>query len=204
MRTQPKGSAALKHGGYSGLTLLPGEDRFAFEKLRRELFAELKPQGRLEQEIVTDIARLIWRKQNLGSYELTQLLRIFADVLITSTRLLSDQKEAEKFVKSAENYKAILEAKDRVKAQEQSASEAETERELGVEERLGAMIDIPRSRHDPKILWVDDAEIVGDRITKVRPIPRNLFTQKTERRIGELGASCVALIVSDVSVHEAP
>ena len=54
MRTQPKGSAALKHGGYSGLTLLPGEDRFAFEKLRRELFAELKPQGRLEQEIVTD------------------------------------------------------------------------------------------------------------------------------------------------------
>ena len=65
-------------------------------------------------------------------------------------------------------------------------------------------IDIPRSRHDPKILWVDDAEIVGDRITKVRPIPRNLFTQKTERRIGELGASCVALVVSDVSVHEAP
>ena len=64
--------------------------------------------------------------------------------------------------------------------------------------------DIPRSRHDPKILWVDDAEIVGDRITKVRPIPRNLFTQKTERRIGELRASCVALVVSDVSVHEAP
>ena len=63
---------------------------------------------------------------------------------------------------------------------------------------------IPRSRHDPKILWVDDAEIVGDQITKVRPILRNLFTQKTERRIGELRASCVALVVSDVSVHEAP
>ena len=52
---------------------------------------------------------------------------------------------------------------------------------------------IPRSRHNPKILWVDDAEIVGDRITKVRPIPRNLFTQKTERRIEELGASCVGV-----------
>ena len=70
--------------------------------------------------------------------------------------------------------------------------------------RAVSIVDIPRSRHDPKILWVDDAEIVGDRITKVRPIPRNLFTQKTERRIGELGASCVALVVSDVSVHEAP
>ena len=69
---------------------------------------------------------------------------------------------------------------------------------------INLSLAIPRSRHDPKILWVDDAEIVGDRITKVRPIPRNLFTQKTERRIGELGASCVALVVSDVSVHEAP
>ena len=63
---------------------------------------------------------------------------------------------------------------------------------------------IPRSRHDPKILWVDDAKIVGDRITEVRPIPGNFFTQETERRIGELGASCIAFVVRDVSVHEAP
>src|SRR5208283_2959719 len=28
---------------------------------------------------------------------------------------------------------------------------------------------IPRSRQNPKILWVDDAEIVGDRITKFWP-----------------------------------
>ena len=37
---------------------------------------------------------------------------------------------------------------------------------------------IPRSRHDPKILWVDDAEIVGDRITKVRPIPGTFSRRK--------------------------
>ena len=29
---------------------------------------------------------------------------------------------------------------------------------------------IPRSRHNPKILWVDDAEIIGDRITEVRAV----------------------------------
>ena len=34
---------------------------------------------------------------------------------------------------------------------------------------------------------------------KSAQFPGNLFTQKTERRIGELGASCVALVVSDVS-----
>ena len=59
--------------------------------------------------------------------------------------------------------------------------------------------NIPRSRHNPKILGVDDAKIVGDRITEVRPIPGNLFTQETERRIGELGASCVAFVVRDMS-----
>ena len=60
------------------------------------------------------------------------------------------------------------------------------------------------SPHNPKFLWVDDAEIVGDRITEVRPISGNFFTQKTERRISELGACCVAFVVRDVSVHEAP
>ena len=34
-----------------------------------------------------------------------------------------------------------------------------------VRKKLCAIIDIPRSRHNPKILWIDDAEIVGDRIT---------------------------------------
>jgi hypothetical protein len=69
---------------------------------------------------------------------------------------------------------------------------------------FAVMFAILRSRHNPKILWIDDAEIVRDRITEVRPIPGNCFTQETERRIGELGASCVAFIVRDVSVHEAP
>jgi hypothetical protein len=49
----------------------------------------------------------------------------------------------------------------------------------------------------PEILGADDAEIVGDRITEVRPIPRNFFTQETERRIGELGASLDRSVLSD-------
>jgi hypothetical protein len=49
------------------------------------------------------------------------------------------------------------------------------------------------SPHNPKFLWVDDAKIVGDRITEVRPVPGNFFAQKTERRISELGACCVGV-----------
>ena len=63
---------------------------------------------------------------------------------------------------------------------------------------------IPRSRHDPKILGRDDAEVVGDRIAEVRPIARNLFAQETERRVGELRTSCVAFVVRNVSMHQAP
>ena len=63
---------------------------------------------------------------------------------------------------------------------------------------------IPRSRHDPKIFWIDDAKIVGDRITEVRPIAGYFVTQETERCIGELGASCIAFVVRDVPVHETP
>jgi hypothetical protein len=63
---------------------------------------------------------------------------------------------------------------------------------------------IPGSPHNPKFLWVDDAEIVRDRIAEVSPVPGNCFAYETKRRIGELGASCVAFVVRDVSVHEAP
>ena len=65
-------------------------------------------------------------------------------------------------------------------------------------------VGIPCSRHDPKIAGSDDAEVVGDRITHCRPIPRNVFAQEAERRIGELGDGCVAFVVGDVSVHDAP
>jgi hypothetical protein len=72
---------ALKHGGYSATAVLPGEDRAAFEKLHRDLVNELTPKGRLEEDIVATIACLMWRKQNLNSYEITHLARIMAELM---------------------------------------------------------------------------------------------------------------------------
>jgi hypothetical protein len=63
---------ALKHAGYSATTLLPGEDRAAFEKLHRELIAELAPVGALEEDIVADVARLTWRKRNLATCRIAE------------------------------------------------------------------------------------------------------------------------------------
>jgi hypothetical protein len=37
---------ALRHGVYSGMALLPGEDPVAFQKFRDEILAEYQPVGR--------------------------------------------------------------------------------------------------------------------------------------------------------------
>jgi hypothetical protein len=64
---------ALKHACYSATTLLPGEDAAAFEKLHRALIAEFIPVGALEEDIVADMGRLTWRKQNLAIFRIAEL-----------------------------------------------------------------------------------------------------------------------------------
>jgi hypothetical protein len=64
---------ALKHAGYSATTLLPGEDSAAFEKLHRALIDEFTPVGALEEDIIAEIARLTWRKQNLATFRIAEL-----------------------------------------------------------------------------------------------------------------------------------
>jgi hypothetical protein len=66
---------ALKHAGYSATRLLPGEDAVAFEKLHQELIDEFSPVGALEEDIVADIARLTWRKQNLATFRIAEFAR---------------------------------------------------------------------------------------------------------------------------------
>jgi hypothetical protein len=66
---------ALKHGIYSATIVLPGENRADFEKLHRGLIAEFAPIGALEEDTVTTMARLIWRKRNLATIRTAELAR---------------------------------------------------------------------------------------------------------------------------------
>jgi hypothetical protein len=73
MRVGPKKlPPALKHGAYSAMTLLPGEDPVAFEKLHRGLVAEHRPHGLIQEDTVRDIARCMWRKQNLETLRIAE------------------------------------------------------------------------------------------------------------------------------------
>jgi hypothetical protein len=67
--------AALKHGAYSAMTVLPGESAAEFEQLRQQLICEWTPNGVLETETITTLARLLWRKKNLSTYRIAELAR---------------------------------------------------------------------------------------------------------------------------------
>jgi hypothetical protein len=66
---------ALKHGVYSSLAVLPGEDRAEFEKIHRQLIAAYSPADPLQDYCVSMLARLIWRTENLSTFALAKTAR---------------------------------------------------------------------------------------------------------------------------------
>jgi hypothetical protein len=67
--------AAFKHGAYARTILFPGEDAAAYKKLRDEVFAEFAPVGAVEEDIVMELADLLWRKQNLGIFRFAEKVK---------------------------------------------------------------------------------------------------------------------------------
>ena len=59
---------ALKHGAYSGMGLLPGENPDEFKKLLEDLIAELNIDGPSEHVIALKLAHVTWREQHLVIY----------------------------------------------------------------------------------------------------------------------------------------
>jgi hypothetical protein len=77
--TEPSPSNALKHGAFSEVLILPGEDPAAFEELKRSLFAEYNVSGCSKESTMTSIAKAMWQLQRLGVYEHVQYLRARGD-----------------------------------------------------------------------------------------------------------------------------
>jgi hypothetical protein len=63
--TKPRKKNALAHGIYSKDIVLPWESREEFEKLWADLRDEFKPDGRMENDIVFDLAHSRWQKYRL-------------------------------------------------------------------------------------------------------------------------------------------
>ena len=59
---------AYKHGAFTLIAILPGEDLREFEELHSALVEEWKPQGETEEEAVLSIAKGQWRKRRVQKY----------------------------------------------------------------------------------------------------------------------------------------
>jgi hypothetical protein len=111
---------ALKHAGYSATSLLPGEDAAEFEELYRALIAEFTPVGPLEANIVADIARLTWRKQNLATIRIAEQAKV-------RDREINDEKLSP--IKHATNRYLVQQEKEL--RQGRRAAEEQARQELG-------------------------------------------------------------------------
>ena len=129
--------SALKHGGFAGTTILPGEDEAAFDKLHHDLSVEFAPNGPLEEDIVMAMARLVWRKRNLKIYTLIQNAKKRFNSLISSS-LKRDYKEEKIASPVVERHRRVYESPPEWSARFDSACE-EARKEMGTD---GELVDI--------------------------------------------------------------
>lgn len=72
-------AAATRHNLSGPFRILPGEDRLAFERLRRAWHARLQPIDRAEREAADAIVAQIWRRQRLDILEVQVLSALLYD-----------------------------------------------------------------------------------------------------------------------------
>lgn len=98
---------AMKHGAFSKMIILPGEDGQEFEALHHALIEEWDPQGPTQEDKVFNIAQNLWRKG--------QLRRSRQNIADFGQReMMYHEKELdlfEKFLQGAEEGKPLTELK---------------------------------------------------------------------------------------------
>jgi hypothetical protein len=118
--------AALKHGAYSAMNVLPGESAAEFEQLHQKLICEWTPNGVLETETITTLAHLLWRKKNLSTFRIAELarkrMREIRDAVIPTIGATKSDEFGERTFK--ERY---------------DAAKSQARKELGVLSDLGEM-----------------------------------------------------------------
>jgi hypothetical protein len=139
---------ALKHGGYAATGILPGENAVEFEKLHRDLIAELIPNGVLEDDIVATMARLLWRKQNLATFRIAELARsrckqIWSEEIPPVFPDFMDPVAREEGIRAAEDRarKELGDTYELVEIGERATTANGLMEDLEVQDRMDAMID---------------------------------------------------------------
>jgi hypothetical protein len=102
---------AFKHGAFARYAVLQYESDDEFWELNANLFEELRPEGALEQETVSSIAKLIWAKrrtEKMFNHELETALEspYFPIALIIRTML--EDVDSAKNREELDNYIGVM------------------------------------------------------------------------------------------------
>jgi hypothetical protein len=127
---------ALKHGGYSATAILPGENRAEFEKLYQNLIAELRPDGPLEDDVVAQLACLLWRKQNLSIYRKAEIARRRCNVSVEPRDAYSERAPEKEEIVAAECSAAVQAREQRARKELGDAYELVAAGEIVTRSRL--------------------------------------------------------------------
>jgi hypothetical protein len=71
---------AQKHGAFSVIPIIPGEDPRKFEELLIKLTEEWMPNGLTEEDAVSTIANAMWRKRRTQRFLVVKLMANSVDI----------------------------------------------------------------------------------------------------------------------------
>ena len=94
-KPRPPSLNALKHGAYSNLDLLPGEDPKEFAEFARRDTLEYQPAGPSEESVVAQLTKVLWRTNHLRVYQLVpQFSKKWHSLLVNKNQPDFDFNEA--------------------------------------------------------------------------------------------------------------
>lgn len=172
---------ALKHGAYSGMSLLPGEDPAEFEKLHKELVAEYAPTGQHEHEIVETIARLIWRKRCLCSYGLAESARKRYSAIELEQEKAGDTRAREASTKFREHCEKVGNALEQYRAEKKAKGEPPSDEEMLQIEAQYADPDVAAEREYHELSF----KLMQHPKSRERTAQRQAEEEKIRREMGD-------------------
>jgi hypothetical protein len=172
---------ALKHGGYSGMSLLPGEDPAEFETLHNELVAEYAPTARHEHEIVETMARLMWRKRCLWSYGLAELARKRHSAIELEREKAGETRSDEIWTKKCEHDEKVDNALEQYGAEKDAKGEPLSDEEMQQIKAQYADPDVAAEEEYDE-LWI---KLIGHPKHREHTAQRQAEEEKIRREMGD-------------------
>lgn len=137
----PENQNALKHGAFSDVVILPGEDPKKFEELIESLNDEWNPEGPTEKDLVTSIALGMWRKRRFRRYLNLGIARGADKIDGLDSQIKRD-------------FEALVEVLEQIESDvPDSVTEESLEKKLGEARADAIKRTFPRKRYDSYDVW---------------------------------------------------